>query len=197
MFLIFGPSVITARLTVLLFALFGFYFWFRLVAFLRDEVTAAAATIVVAFLPSVLLYEKAAMLEIPAMAFCLAASYFWIRYLRDGAPRLVYWFSVLAGLAILSKAQTIYLGLWCLLSVIATGKWRLVWNRAILVGLTTCAVMVAPYYVLSFRFARSIAKANVLQGANLAAHPLLYYLQVIPGQIGWIILGLAILGIVT
>src|ERR1700694_4265755 len=36
-FLILGPSVVTARLTMVFFALFGLYFWFKLVSELEDE----------------------------------------------------------------------------------------------------------------------------------------------------------------
>jgi hypothetical protein len=44
MFLLLGPSVVVARLTILLFSLLGFYFWFRLVAELEDSWTAAVCT---------------------------------------------------------------------------------------------------------------------------------------------------------
>lgn len=194
MFATFGPSVIVARLTVLLFALFGFYFWFLLVAKLEDDLTAAAATILVASLPSVLLYEKSAMLEIPAMAICLAASYFWVRYLREGAPRLMYSFAFLAGLALMTKQQSIYLGVWCLASAIALGKWRLILNRATAIGMGICAVMAVPYYMLSFKMTGAVAKANVFQGTGLISHPLSYYFEILPSEIGWVILGLSILG---
>src|SRR5208282_6513547 len=73
MFLLFEPSVVTARLTVLLFAVVGLCFWFRLVAELQNEITAAITTVLLAFLPAVLLYEKAVMLEIPALSLGLAA----------------------------------------------------------------------------------------------------------------------------
>src|SRR5580658_5213230 len=79
-FFILGPTVVTARLTLLCFALFGLYFWFNLVSELEDEYTAALSTVLLAFLPSVLEYEKAVMLDIPLMAFCMAASYFWVLY---------------------------------------------------------------------------------------------------------------------
>src|SRR5258708_2578522 len=101
-FLTLGPSVVTARLTMLFFALFGLYFWFKLVSELEDEYTAALSTVLLGFLPSVLQYEKAVMLDIPLMAFCLAASYFWILYLRRGSMHLLCWFASFLCLAFLT-----------------------------------------------------------------------------------------------
>jgi Dolichyl-phosphate-mannose-protein mannosyltransferase len=196
-FLILGPSAVTARLTVLLFALFGLFFWFRLVAVLQDESTAAIATLLVAFLPSVLLYEKAAMLEVPALSFCLAAADYWVRYLSERTPRHLYCFAIFATLALLTKVQTIYLAPWCLLSVAVSREWRAVLNRATLIALVISAALVLPYYYLSFAFAGPVARANVGQGGHPVAHPFLYYLAQLPSQIGWIVLALALIGIVT
>ncbi len=216
-FLILGPSVITARITVLLFALLGLYFWFRLVVELQDEVTAGITTVLVAFLPSVLFFEKAVMLEIPAMAFCVAAGYYWVRYLREGARRLVYYFAVFAALALLTKVQTAYLATWCVLSVIVTGKWRAVLNRWTSLALLLSAVVVLPYYAfsfalagrallleatkpipfepLSFASAGALFRADFLEHSHAMAYSSLFYLITLPGQVGWVILGLAVLSL--
>ena len=77
-FLVLGPSVVSARLTTLLFALLGLIFWFKLVSELQNEWAAAVCTLLLALLPSLLLYEKAVMLEVPSLALCIAASYFWV-----------------------------------------------------------------------------------------------------------------------
>jgi hypothetical protein len=196
-FLMFGPTVLAARLTVLLFALFGLYFWFRLVAALQDEITAAVTTVIVAFLPSVLLYEKAAMLEIPALALGLAASYYWVRYLFDGAPRLLYLFAMFATLALLTKVQTAYLATWCLLTVIVLGEWRRVLNRRTVVALLLSAAPVLAYYLFSLRFAAPLAAANVLKGGHAIAHPFLFYFERLPAQLGWGLLALAGVGLLT
>src|SRR5262249_50640116 len=46
LFLLLGPSVIAARLTVLLFALLGSVFWFKLVSKVENEWTAAICALV-------------------------------------------------------------------------------------------------------------------------------------------------------
>lgn len=89
-FRIFGPSVITARLTILLFALLGIYVWFQLVETWLGTWAAAVSSLLLAFLPSVLFLEKAVMLEIPSLSLCLAAMLFWTRYLFEERPRDLY-----------------------------------------------------------------------------------------------------------
>src|SRR5208337_1239740 len=83
-FLTLGPTVVAARLTILFFALLGLVFWFLLVRELLDDWAAAFSAALLALLPSVLLFEKTVMLEIPLLACCIAASFFWISYLLKG-----------------------------------------------------------------------------------------------------------------
>lgn len=195
-FLTLGPSVVSARLLVLLFALFGFYFWFKLVSELDNEWTAALSTIVLAFLPSLLLYERAAMLEAPSLALCIAASYIWVKYLDGEQKRHAFWFAALASLALLTKQNSIYLGLFCLLTAIGRGKWRVLLKRDTLLALALFLVVVGPYYGLATYLhwqdmAYSIAKRSV------EGNPYVYYWTVLPGQLGLLLLGLSVIGMVT
>ena len=198
LFLLLGPSVVTARLTVLLFALLGIFFWFKLVAELQDEWTAAASSIVLAFLPSLLLFEKVVMLEIPSLAMCIAASYVWMRFLRDGEKRMLYWFSLLASLALLTKQQSIYLAAFCLLTVVVGRKWRTLVNwttpLAILLGL----LLVAPFYALALKMHSQTIIFDVFQRQGLGiARDLAFYWLTLPGELGWVLFGLSLVGLVT
>src|SRR5215472_3433386 len=67
-FLAFGANVVAARLTILLFALFGLSFWYLTVERLHGAGTATLSTVLLAFIPSVLLFEKTVMLEIPSLS---------------------------------------------------------------------------------------------------------------------------------
>jgi len=80
-FLLLGPSVVSARLTVIFFSVVLLYQWFLLVEELQDSYTAAISTAVLGLLPMVLLFEKTVMLEIPSLALCVGAIRHWIRYL--------------------------------------------------------------------------------------------------------------------
>lgn len=138
-FLLLGPTAVNARLAVLLFALVGLYFWFRLVAELLNEWAAAAATLLLSLLPPMLLFEKTVMLDVPSVALCIATSYCWMRFLRGDGKRWLYWVSLLASLALLTKQLSYYLAVFCLLTVLVERKWRWLLNwttaRAVSMGL--------------------------------------------------------------
>jgi hypothetical protein len=191
-----GASVETARLTVLCFALLGLYFWFKLVTELENEYTAALSTLLLAFLPAVLQFEKTAMLDLPLMAFCIAASYFWILYLRRGSNRYLYWFAAFLCLAFLTKQHAIYLGLWCLITLVAEKKWDRILNWRVAGVAVVCAVVVAPVYILQIVMNSSLA-LNVKGTSANAGLQLGYYPSVLPELIGWGALVFSVLGILV
>lgn len=195
-FFLFGPSVLTARLTMMFLSLFGLYFWFRLVDELEDEYTAMFCTLLLALLPSVLQYEKTVMLDIPLMVFCLAASYFWIIYLRRGTSSSLYWFAGFLCAAFLTKHHAIYLLLWCSLTLLAEKKWDRVLNWRAAATASICAIVVAPVYVIQILMNASLAQNLKGTSAN-ATMQWGYYLSELPELIGWRALILSAVGILV
>lgn len=195
-FFILGPSVVTARLTLIFFSLFGLYFWFRLVSELEDEYTAALSTVLLAFMPSVLKYEKAVMLDVPVMAFCIATSYFWILYLRRGSRNLLYWFATFLCLAFLTKHHAIYLPLWCLATLVAENKWDRILNWRVAATAAVCFLVVAPVYALQIFMNPSLG-LNVKGTSANATMQWGYYLSKLPELIGWGALVVGVFGILT
>jgi len=124
-FLALGPTVVAARLTILCFALMGSVFWFLLVRKVLNDWAAALSAMWLPLLPDVLLFEKTVMLEIPLLACCLAASYFWISYLLENKKSHLYWFALFASGALLTKQNGVYLILFCAFSGLLCGGWKL------------------------------------------------------------------------
>ncbi|MDE3179190.1 MAG: glycosyltransferase family 39 protein [Acidobacteriota bacterium] len=196
-FLALGASVVTAKLTVLLFALFGFFFWFLLVRYLEGDLPAIASTAVLALIPFMILYERSVMLEIPSLAISIAAIYFWARFLREGASRHVYWFAILAALALLTKQQSIFLVPFCLLTMFILGKWRLLLDHRLWKAIGLVVIIAGPFYALDFlTHSRDIREA-VITGNRVIKHSSLFYWSILPSQIGWVLLVLAIAGVLT
>ena len=193
-FLTLGPSVVTARLTILVFGLLGLYFWFKLVSVLENEYAAALSTLLLAFLPAVLRYEKSVMLDIPLMAFCIAASYFWILYLREGLVRYLYGFAVFTCLAFLTKHHAIYLPLFCLVTLAAQKKWDRILNWRAVVTAAVCLVVIAPVYILQIVMNASLA-LNVEGNSPNSTMQWGYYWTKLPHMIGWGALALSAVGI--
>jgi Dolichyl-phosphate-mannose-protein mannosyltransferase len=193
----FGPSVIAARSAILLCALFGLYFWFRLVKELQNEWTAALSTALLALLPAILLFEKTVMLEIPSLSLCIAASYFWIKYLRHEKAADVYWFAGLASAALLTKQNSIYLGLFCLFTLLVMRQWRLAVKRDALRALALCLLLVGPFYVLVYVVHWSTIAMDLGDQRVSGAGRIVFYWKTLPEQLGWTLFLLSILGAVT
>lgn len=197
LFLLLGPSVAMARLAELLFVLLGSYFWYRLVAEVADQWTAVLCTLLLASLPSLLTLEKTVMLEVPSLALCIAATYFWLLYLRSGAPRQLFGFALFATLALLTKQQTVYLVLFCLLTLLAERKWRLLLDRTVWKAFGLCLFFAGPFYLLTFSVHWQTVVYHVMQRRPAGARVYLYYWAELLNQLGLPLLALSALGIVT
>jgi hypothetical protein len=196
-FFLLGPSVVTARLTILLFAVLGLWFWFRLIEELHSTVAAVVATLLLAFCPSVLLFEKTVMLEIPALALCIMSSYFWIDFLRKERNSSLIWFALSGALAMLTKQNSVYLLLFCFFSISALQKWHLLWRRATLAALAIILCLAGPYYYVNYKIQWSTAAPDLLEKQTTGLQRLTYYWQAIPQLIGWPLLTLALVGVLT
>lgn len=198
-FLILGPSVVAARLAILFFALLALTCWFLLVRELQNDWTAALSTALLGALPSILLFEETVMLEIPVLALCLAATLFWTRYLLRGKKLDLYVFALLAAAALLTKQNAVYLAPFCLFSGLALKGWRFFLKSEVLGAAALTGVLIAPFYTVVYLMHWKTIAMDLGQApqSGSGANEFLYYWQALPGQLGWILLGLSILGIAT
>ena len=194
---IFGPSVVSARLTVLCFSLLGIVFWYRLVKRFLGEWPAAFSSLLFSLVPSMLYYEKAVMLEIPALAVSTAAIYYWIRYCQDERVRDLYIFAVFTALAALIKYTTVSLVPFCLLTTLATRKWRLVlrWRTLFVLVLIAGAISYS-YYLLFTLHWGSILNYTHVQHSNFLTGSIYYWISA-REQLGWPLFLLSIAGMLS
>jgi hypothetical protein len=198
LFLVLGPTVVAARLAILFFALLGLVFWFLLVRELLGEWAAAFSTALLALLPSVLLFEKTVMLEIPLLSCCIAASFFWILYLLKGKKSHIYWFALFASAALLTKQNGVYLIPFCVLSGLLCGGWKLFLRKEVLRAVAICFLLISPFYTLVYAVHwKTIAMDLNEKSSGAGGSRWLFYLTALPAQLGWALLGLAFLGILT
>lgn len=196
-FLFLGPTVVAARLSILAFSLLGLTFWFLLVRELQSDWMAAAAVLMLAFLPSVLLFEKSVMLEIPCLALSLGATYFWIRYLLYERPRDLYWVALACSAALLTKQNAIYLLPFCLLSGLIMRGRRVFFHAQMLRALTIFIVLTAPFYTLVYLVHWKTIAMDLGENRASGGHRVLFYWNALPKHLGWTVLLLGILGILT
>lgn len=193
-FLLFGPTVVAARLSILFFALIGVTFWYLLIRELQSEWMAAAGALMLACLPSDLLFEKTVMLEIPCLALSLGAIFFWTRYLIRESSREVYWFAIFASAALLTKQNAIFLIPFCFLSGLALRGPRVFLQAPILRAILLGAVLIAPFYGLVYMVHWKTIAMDLGQQEPSVGHSVAVYWRALPEQLGWTWLLLALLG---
>jgi hypothetical protein len=198
LFAVFGPSVVSARITILLFALVASIAWFRWIARISNPWTAAVSTVIFTALPQVLLFEKAVMLEIPSLALSIVSLYYWYEYLTTKEAGNLYRFALWSSLALLTKQSVVFLPLACAVSVIALRQWKLILTPNFLKALAIVAVLIGPFYTLVFLVHWKGIAMDLIGSTN--PHPrnqLLFYAKALPGQLGWPLLVLSLVGIAT
>ena len=194
-FMLFGPSVVSARLTVIFFAVVLLYQWFLLVEELQDSYTAFVCAAVLGLLPTMLVFEKTIMLEIPSLALGVAVIRHWIRYLQEGRRSSLFWFGFWLVAALLCKQTSVYLLVFCLLTVLVTKKWDRVFRRDMLwvAGLVT--VLAGPFLVLMLLL-QGNAVANDLSSHRMnGIERITYYARTLPATFSPALLALAVLGL--
>jgi hypothetical protein len=196
-FLTLGPTVLAARLTILFFAQLGLVFWFLLVRELLNEWAAAFSTALLALLPAVLLFEKTVMLEIPLLSCCIAASFFWILYLIKGKKSDIYWSALFASAALLTKQNGIYLIPFCVLSVLICGGWKVFLRKEVLCAVGIGFLLVSPFYTIAYVVNWKTIAMDLSEKSSGGGGSWLFYPTALPGQLGWSLLGLGFLGVLT
>jgi hypothetical protein len=196
-FLIAGPSVIAARLTILLFMALSLTFLFALVSYLTNRLTAMMGMAFLAFMPAMLLFEKLVMLEIPCLAFCLACGYYLVRYARENRNRDAYLYALTMSLALLTKQTAVFLPAFTLFYLVAQRKWRLLLSSVGAKAAGIVAFLAGPFYAFAaWVYWKTIAmalgehKISMYKGA-------LAYLAAIPLQTSWILLVCALAGLIV
>src|SRR5579864_180090 len=193
-FLVLGPSVVSARLTVLLFCVLLLYQWFRLVEEALDSYTAGICTAALGLLPMVLLFEKSVMLEIPSLALGVAAIRHWIGYLEQNQRKSLYLAALWLSAALLCKQTSVYLLVFCVLTLLVTGQWKRIISRDAILFTAIVAVLAGPFLTLML-FLQGRAVANDLGSHRMGGWELItYYGQRLPRSFSPTLLVLALIG---
>ena len=128
---VFGVQLFAARLAVALAVLASFLLLYRLIAGTHGAATALCAAVAVFSTTHLQFVAADVMLEFPSFVLMLAALYL-MRDLKRGYPL---WrglaFAALAGAAVWTKQQTVFLGAVPFAVIVFTRQWRLLLQKTI------------------------------------------------------------------
>lgn len=194
---LFGVSHGSAQLTVALYEAALAAGLFLLARRGLSSAQAFAATLLFISLHEVAYWGRQVMLEIPALAWLAWAALFYLKYLDTRRPKYLYGLALLALGALYTKQTAAFLvaGLAGLL-VYETGG-NILRERRALVTAALFALALAPLAVLTLKFGQININASAGEHSGelsrLSWANWTYYLEQLPGQVGWPVLALALL----
>ncbi len=197
MFLVLGRSAEVARATVALFTLVGLAFWFLLMRRFHDACVAALSTALLALVPSVALFQRAVMLEVPTLAMCIATTYLWVRFLDSGRYLFLYLATIAAALTLLTKEHSVYLLPFAILTLFTERRWKRLWSWKALGAILLGAAIAGPYFVFALRQHGGTVEQHIVQQRSYSIRDLTFYFETLPGMLGWPALILSLLGVLT
>jgi len=197
-FLIGSPSVVSARVTTLLFMAVALVFFFALVNYLSNRFTAMLGMVFLAFMPTMLLFGKLVMLEIPCLALCIACAYYLVRYVRENRNRDAYFCALSMALALLTKQNAVFLPVFALFYLSAQSNWHRLVQSPWVVGKSACIVafIAGPYYVLMALLQWRTIATDLGERQMSTFRGALAYMGVVPSQESWLLLGCSVAGLV-
>ena len=197
--LVFGTSFLVAKALVGLFSAMACAYFFLLVRRTHGTAEATIAGLLFGLSPMVFQLSRQVMLEMPALAFALAAVFHFVRYL-DLERRSDLFLAAAASAAFaLTRYDAHFLLLFFLLCLLGLRRFDLFRRREVWVAsLLALAVVVPVYLPMLLEFGRTHFRVTVQGGADPSAgHSLWYYFENLPGQIGWALLVPALVGLVS
>ena len=186
-FLLFGVNVLTARILIALSVAVSAWLLYRLVNRTSGSAVVAACTVITFFsLRDVQSVASDVMLEMPTLAFTLGAMY----CLRDIDREFSLWrgigFALLAGCAVWTKQQSVFLGLTPFLFVVLAWRWRLLLGKTIWISAFLFAGAVIGYTLLTLPFhGAGVDQATRPQWfSQIFAHNLNFYARSLRSVLG-------------
>lgn len=197
-FLILGVSVWVSRLAILSFALLSAYFWYRIAERFGPRSRALVSAAIFCFLPAVMIFESVVMLEVPQLATCLGAIYFWLRWLETERARDLWVVAGVVAAAMLTSPASVFLALFLGVDFMFERRWRLLRNWQLWGALTTSLIIVLSWYLFSFHSMPKILGRGTGQTVRRHARAIsriLFYPRALPHQLGLVLLVLAAIGV--
>jgi membrane protein implicated in regulation of membrane protease activity len=201
LFLFFGLSPWVSRLTVLGFAMLAVYFWYRTVERVSPPYQAFVSGVVLVCVPYILRYERLTMLEIPALAVCLGAIYFWLKFLDTDRRQYMWTLAAFSVAGFLMSQAAVFLVFFIFIHLIVERRFRLLKRWDVWLALLISAGIVLPWYLLTQRTERALGTvATRVIGHNLRyfteSRNYTYYPVHLYEQLGPVVLSFACIGLV-
>jgi hypothetical protein len=197
-FAVLGISPFAARLTVLAFALVAVLLWYQWMQRLAGSAVAFVSAILLITAPTVVLWAREVMLEIPALSLVIASCFFVDRFIHTRNPRALYLGVILAGLAAWTKQTALFIVPVLAIYLTLTETPRFWLTRPAWIATLWGTILLAPLggytlYFGGFPLAASLQSQTYLSRYSLRAFT--FYLTELPPALGTPVCVLSCLGL--
>lgn len=184
-FALFGISVCSARLAVVLFMLICGIGWFFLARAVYGDLVALFASLLLVTTPFVVSFSRVVMSEIPTMGLIILACYFFYQYCLHLRSRHAYAFVISLALSIYARQQALFMiPIFLCYFALTMGARRLV-SRQVLIACLIGAVLLLPLVPITLELSRTNVRM-VLSGSlpsRFDPHAVFYYAKVVWGSL--------------
>ena len=188
---LFGTSFAVSKSLILLFSVMACFYLFLLVRRTHGAEVAALAVPLLGFAPLFFQLSRQVMLEVPTLAWSLAATFHFVRFLDLGRRRDLFGAALLAAFAALTRFSAFFLLPLFLFLIVARRRWQVLRRLDTYLAAALGLVLVAPFYALTavemgWVYGKLVGEGNVAaHGTTTIVQRLLYYPSWVPRQIGW------------
>ena len=196
--LAFGLAPWVSRIAILCFALMGIYFWYRIAEKLGPRYRAFLSALAIACAPFILLYERVIMLEIPSLATCMGAIYFWMKFQETERRRDLIAVTAFVIASFLVSQKAMFLAVFVGLNLVVEGKYQFLKRKDIWVALVIAFLAIFPWYAMASNTLRHFWTRAVGHNSSflLQSWTYTFYFHHIYHQLGPLLLGLGCIGLV-
>jgi hypothetical protein len=197
-FAVWGLSPFTARLTVLAFALVAVWLWHQWTRWLAGPAVAFVSAIFLITAPTVVLWTREVMLEMPALSLVIASCFCVDRFVRSRNPRWLYLSVILAGLAAWTKQTALFIVPVLMIYLTLTETPRFWLTRPAWIAVLWGTLLLAPLGGYTLYFGGFPLAASLQSHASLSRYSLrafTFYLTELPSALGTPVCVLSCLGL--
>jgi len=197
-FALFGVTHWAAQLTVILFLTAGAIGAFVLTKRWLPPAQALAVALLFMGAHEIALWGRQVMLDVPAYALLIWAAVVLVNHIEKPNPNNYFWLALVLVAGIYTKLNIVFIlpvFLWVLWRNEGNELWR---KRKLWGSLLLFSLLILPWAIITLKFGQINAGAviggqNVHEVSRLSLDSWVYYLERMPDQIGWVVVGLAIL----
>ena len=195
-FALFGISAVTARLCVVFFGLIAAAGTYTFMRTITDRATSILGAVILVTLPAVTFWGRQAMLEVPTLASLTWGAVAFVWYLRCPSWRRYGVMLVVATIPILFRQTGVFFHSAIAMTLMYCAfRRRVPWSHCL--GSIILALVAIAAVTLSFEGAgERMFRGRASYSSLLDLGALTFYLRQLPGQVGFAVLGAALVGIV-